>query len=119
MVKELLLRFAFGGAIVCVFSIIGEAFKPKTFSGIFGAAPSVAIASLALAEAMHGRAYVATEGRSLLIGAAAFYVYGAACVAGTKREGFPVWASAGLAWSAWLVVALLLWKVGRDAGLLQ
>ena len=64
MTKELVLRFLLGGAIVCAFALAGELFKPKRFSGMLGAAPSVALASLGLAFAEHGPGYVATEARS-------------------------------------------------------
>ena len=42
--RELVLRFVLGGAIVCTFAALGTVFKPKTLAGTFGAAPSVAIA---------------------------------------------------------------------------
>jgi len=48
MVGELLVRFLVGGALVSVFALLGDLFEPKSFSGLFGAAPSVAIATLAL-----------------------------------------------------------------------
>ena len=44
VIKELVLRFVLGGVIVSLFSLLGDLWKPKTFSGIFGAAPSVALA---------------------------------------------------------------------------
>ena len=65
MLIELLVRFALGGVLVALFSIAGNAFEPRTFSGIFGAAPSVALATLALTHAKHGPAYVATMRRGL------------------------------------------------------
>ena len=40
--------------MVSLFSVIGQAFKPKTFAGLFGAAPSVAIASIVIAQIKHG-----------------------------------------------------------------
>lgn len=42
MLRELLIKFVLGGLSVSVFAVIGEVWKPKTFSGIFGAVPSVA-----------------------------------------------------------------------------
>jgi uncharacterized membrane protein (GlpM family) len=119
MAIELALRFLLGGAVVSLFSIAGEVLNPKTFSGMFGAAPSVAIASLAIAWAKHGTDYVATEGRSMLIGAVAFYVYGAACVATTKRERLPVWLGASVSWSAWAAVAFAILGLTRYVGLLR
>src|SRR5437763_12534207 len=68
MLSELAVRFLLGGAVVSAFSVVAEMWEPKTFAGIFGAAPSVALASLALAFHKHGGAYVAIEGRSMVIG---------------------------------------------------
>jgi hypothetical protein len=42
------LRFLIGGTIVSVFALIGDVLKPKGFAGLFGAAPSVALATLGL-----------------------------------------------------------------------
>jgi hypothetical protein len=107
---ELALRFALGGLIVSLFAAVGELFRPKTFAGIFGAAPSVAIATLTLAYAMHPRAYAATECRAMILGSAALVVYSAACATVVRRP-LPVWLSTAACWIAWLVVALGLWAV--------
>jgi uncharacterized membrane protein (GlpM family) len=106
VIKELVLRFVLGGVIVSLFSLLGDLWKPKTFSGIFGAAPSVALASLALAAYQHGPDAVATLGRSMLLGAIGMYVYASACVIVTDRTRWPVWLAALCAWLAWFVVAL-------------
>ena len=106
MIGELALRFVLGGAIVSLFSLLGDLWKPKTFSGIFGAAPSVALASLALAARQHGPHAVATLGRSMLLGAIAMCVYAGACVVVTDRTRWPVWLAGLCAWLAWFVVAL-------------
>ena len=95
---ELALRFVLGGLIVSLFAALGELFKPKTFAGMFGAAPSVALASLSIAFAIHASQYVAIELRSMMIGCAALVVYGAACVLVARSEGLPVWLGAGLSW---------------------
>ena len=105
MLGELAIRFALGGAIVTAFALLGELVQPKTFAGMFGAAPSVAIATLALAHARHDATYAAIEARSMLIGAAAFGAYSAACVAVAQVRRIPVWLGAAAAWVAWLVVA--------------
>ena len=43
---ELVVRFLVGGALVSLFALIADVLKPKGFAGLFGAAPSVALASL-------------------------------------------------------------------------
>jgi hypothetical protein len=37
-----------GGVVVSLFAILGDTLKPKSFAGLFGAAPSVALATLGL-----------------------------------------------------------------------
>ena len=105
MIRDLIIRFLLGGTIVSAFSLTGDLWKPKTFSGIFGAAPSVALASLALTFHQQGAGTVAVLSRSMVAGAVALFAYSAACVAGTKREHAPVWAVAVSAWLPWSIVA--------------
>jgi hypothetical protein len=113
---ELVVRFLLGGAVVSAFAAVGELCKRKTFSGLFGAAPSVAIASLALAFSSDGATYVRTEARTMVIGAVAMLVYAITCVAVTQRKHFPVWLGAGIAWIAWFVVALSVFALARVGG---
>ena len=94
---EIALRFALGGIAVSVFSALGEIFQPKTFAGMFGAAPSVALATLGLAFADHGAAYAADECRSMMIGGVGLVVYTTACAALITRRLIPVWLAAGAA----------------------
>ena len=42
---QLLLRFLIGGAVVSSFALLGDIVRPKSFAGIFGGAPSVALAT--------------------------------------------------------------------------
>lgn len=72
---DYVVRFLAGGMIVSAFAILGDVLRPKSFAGLFGAAPSVALATLTLAFLKEGPAYVATEGRSMALGAAAFLLY--------------------------------------------
>jgi hypothetical protein len=116
VIGEVALRFLLGGAIVSLFAVIGEMFKPKTFAGLFGAAPSVAIVTLGLAYHKHGAAYAGTEARSMLLGALAFLVYGAACVVTTQWRKMPVWLGAGLAWGAWAAAAFGPWTALHGTG---
>ena len=75
MVKEILLRLLIGGTVVSVFALLGDLFKPKRFAGLFAAAPSVALVTLALTATSQGKEYAATEGRSMVAGAIAFCLY--------------------------------------------
>jgi len=51
---EYLLRFIVGGVVVSAFVMLGDVLRPKSFAGLFGAAPSVALATLGIAVYQHG-----------------------------------------------------------------
>jgi hypothetical protein len=72
---DYIIRFIAGGAVVLVFAVLGDLLRPKSFAGLFGAAPSVALATLTLAFWKEGPAYVAVEGRSMVLGALALALY--------------------------------------------
>jgi len=74
---ELIARFVIGGAIVSIFAVIAEVCRPKSFAGLFGAAPSVALTTLGIAIMQHGKDYAAVESRSMVCGAIAFFIYAA------------------------------------------
>jgi len=74
-----LYRFLVGGVVVSLFAALGDALRPKSFAGILGAAPSVALATLALTAHTDGAGYAAVEARSMIIGAAALLIYAWAC----------------------------------------
>ena len=48
---ELIFRFLIGGTLVSAFALVGDAVRPKSFAGLFGAAPSIALATLGLTVA--------------------------------------------------------------------
>jgi hypothetical protein len=105
----LLLRFLIGGGVVSAFALIGSIFKPKSFAGIFGAAPSIALATLALTVSSEGSAYAAAEARSMIAGSVAFFVY-ASCVSWLLMH-YP-WKAIIVTLAAiplWLAVAFGLW----------
>jgi Protein of unknown function (DUF3147) len=108
---ELLIRFVIGGAVVSVFALMGDMLKPKTFAGLFGAAPSVALATLGLTSHSKGAVYTSIEARSMMIGAVAFVVYACAVSAIMMRfKPAAVWVSLSLL-LGWLAVALGVWRV--------
>jgi hypothetical protein len=76
---ELLWRFVLGGAIVSLFALIGDVVRPQRFAGIFGGAPSVALATLALTVANSGPALASLEARSMILSSLGFVLY--VCVA--------------------------------------
>jgi|SRR6266576_3838929 len=73
--EEFVLRFLIGGAVISAFALLGDVLRPKSFAGLFGAAPSIALATVGMTIAHHGKGYAATEARSMVLGAIAFSVY--------------------------------------------
>jgi hypothetical protein len=71
---DLLLRFLIGGTVVSLFAILGDVLRPRSFAGLFGAAPSIALATLGLTIHHEGKLYAATEARSMIAGAIAMAV---------------------------------------------
>jgi hypothetical protein len=76
---EVIERFLIGGVIVSFFAVLAEIFRPKSFAGLFGAAPSIALATIGITIAGHGKSYAAFEARSMIYAAIAFLLY-ALCV---------------------------------------
>ena len=109
--EEFVLRFLIGGAVISAFALLGDVLRPKSFAGLFGAAPSIALATVGMTIARHGKGYAATEARSMVLGAIAFclyaYLVGQALVRyqrstmATTLVLMPVWlgVSLGLYWA--------------------
>ena len=60
---DYLIRFLAGGIVVSLFAILGDILRPKSFAGLFGTAPSVALATLTLV--LDGTPYVSIERRTM------------------------------------------------------
>jgi hypothetical protein len=95
---ELVVRFLLGGLIVSIFAIVGDVLRPKSFAGLFGAAPSVALATLALTLLTKGRQYAALEARSMIAGV-------------LPLRNAPLVLTA--AFTVWLALAILIWRSHR------
>jgi hypothetical protein len=73
--EEFVWRFLIGGAVISAFALLGDVLRPKSFAGLFGAAPSIALATVGMTIAHQGKGYAATEARSMVLGAVAFCFY--------------------------------------------
>ena len=73
--SEYVVRFLAGGIVVSGFAMLGDVLRPKSFAGLFGAAPSVALATLAIALYRHGAAYAVQQSRAMMIRAIALSIY--------------------------------------------
>src|SRR5690242_19054706 len=109
--SELAIRFFVGGLVVSAFALIGDLLQPKSFAGLFGAAPSVALAALGLTVATEGASYASTEAHSMMAGAIAFTVY-ASCVSWVMMHYWlkALWVTI-CAIPLWLGVSFGLWYV--------
>src|ERR1700758_5085959 len=103
---DYLIRFLAGGVLVSLFAVAGDVLRPKSFAGLFGAAPSVALATLTLAFWRHGGGDLSTEGRSMIIGAAALAVYSFLVCQLLMRLRYSALAATAVATVAWLVIAV-------------
>lgn len=108
---ELVARFFAGGALVALFSVLGDIFKPKSFSGLFAAAPSVALATMLLTLHKEGPGFVAVEARSMVIGALAFLAYAWLVSWVLHRRRINPTGVAVAALAMWGAVAALGWAV--------
>lgn len=111
--SEILIRFLVGGVMVSAFAAISDVLKPKSFAGLFGAAPSVALATLGLTVATKGAWYAGTEAHSMVAGALAFFAYASVVSWVMMRYplkalvvtvgAIPLWLGTAFAlWYAWL-----------------
>jgi uncharacterized membrane protein (GlpM family) len=105
---EYLLRFMIGGFAVSVFAALADVFRPKSFAGLFGAAPSIALATLAIAAWTKGRQYVSIEARSMIFGAIGLCVYCLTVCYLLKRVALSTYAATAIALISWLACTFAL-----------
>jgi hypothetical protein len=103
---DILIRFVAGGLIVSAFAVLADVLRPKSFAGLFGAAPSVALATLGLTLWKEGGDYVSIEGRSMVLGALALALYGCAVCHLMMRARWPALAATSAALALWLSAAV-------------
>src|ERR1700728_4797006 len=108
------LRFLAGGIAVSAFAALGDTLRPKSFAGLFGAAPSIALATLLITLSQKGAQFVGLEGRSMIVGAFALAVYSWTVCVLLKRFLLSSWTATMAALIVWFAVAL-----GASAALFQ
>ena len=90
--------------MVTVFAVVGHLLRPKWFAGLFGAAPSVAVASLAVTVVDKGHHDAALAGYAMLFGVAGFVAF-SACVRPLLTKVHAVTASS-ISCLVWILVAV-------------
>ena len=103
---EYLARFVIGGLAVSAFAILGDMLRPKNFAGLFGAAPSVALATLGIALLQHGGRYAAIQGQGMIWGAVALLIYSVAVCQLLMRFRWKALPATLVALIVWLAAAL-------------
>jgi Protein of unknown function (DUF3147) len=102
---EYVIRFLMGGLFVSALALLGDILRPKSFAGLFSAAPSVALASLSLALLKDGEDYVAIEARSMIIGSIALALFSVIVCQIVMRFRCSALSATSLALVIWAAVA--------------
>ena len=100
------LRFLAGGIAVSAFAALADSLRPKSFAGLFGAAPSIALATLLITLSQMGAPFAAMEGRSMIIGAFALAAYSWTVCVLLKKFLLSSWNATMAALVVWFFVAL-------------
>ena len=109
--SEGVLRFIIGGAFISAFAALGDVLKPKSFAGLFGAAPSLALASLVITIVGKGASYSSIEARSMVAGAIAFFAYAGCVKYVLMRYSVHVAVAASIFILLWLGTSLSIWAI--------
>src|SRR5436190_349527 len=102
---EYVIRFLVGGAVVSALAMLGDLLRPKSFAGLFGAAPSVALATLGIAVYQHGADYAAVQTQAMIAGAIALAIYSVIVCHLLVRAQLRAVTATLLSLVVWLIVA--------------
>ena len=105
----LVIRVIAGGALVVAFAMISDAVKPKTFSGLFSGAPSVATASLLVTGLAMGPEKTHKYAIGMIAGTIGLVCFAAVAAMAVKRFGSI--SGSVIAWFAWVVPAFAIYAV--------
>ncbi len=108
---EYVIRFLVGGLLVSLFALVGDIVRPKSFAGLFGAAPSVALATLGIAWFQHGDAYAGLQANSMILGGVALGYYSVLVCQMLMRLRTGALTATLVVLPVWFVVAFSLYGV--------
>jgi hypothetical protein len=106
---QILFRFIIGGLVVSLFAAFADAVKPKSFAGLFAAAPSVAMATLGLAIMKEGKLFAGVEARSMIFGAIALFLYAMVAMRLMMKYKMGAAAASISALTIWMICAMGAW----------
>jgi hypothetical protein len=104
-IAEYGLRFLAGGLVVSVFAALADTIRPKSFAGLFGAAPSIALATLLITLSQKSASFAAIEGRSMIVGGFALAAYSQVVCLLLKKFSLSSWTATMSALTVWFSVA--------------
>ena len=108
-IAPLALKALNGGLFVVAFALLAEMLKPKRFSGLFSAAPSIALANLVVTVLVKGPRDGIANARGMVVGGIAFAL---GCLAGLpvlRRHGAK--RASVVICATWLVLAVVGYPV--------
>jgi uncharacterized membrane protein (GlpM family) len=108
---QVLFRFIIGGLVVSLFAAFADALKPKSFAGLFAAAPSVAIGTLGLTILSEGKLFAAVEARSMIFGAIALFFYAMVAMRLMMKYKLDAAPAAFSAIAVWMICAMGAWYI--------
>jgi hypothetical protein len=108
---QILFRFIIGGLVVSLFAAFADALKPKSFAGLFAAAPSVAIGTLGLTILSEGKLFAAVEARSMIFGAIALFFYPMVAMRLMMKYKLNAASAASSAIAVWMICAIGAWYI--------
>ncbi len=103
----LLVKGVIGGSLVVGFALLSETLRPKSFAGLFGAAPSIALAALVVTVVTKGAHAGREQSFAMVFGAVAFVAY---CLTATIAvDKWGALRGSATAFATWFAVALSLY----------
>jgi uncharacterized membrane protein (GlpM family) len=104
-VLTLFVKGCLGGTFVVLFAAVSQPLKPKSFAGLFAAAPSIALGALVVTGITKGAHADHEQSFAMIFGAAAMICYCMTAVVSVDRLG--ALRGSIVAFAAWAVVAAL------------
>ena len=98
-----------------MFATLGDILRPKSFAGLFGAAPSVALVTLGIALHQHTPGYVALQSQAMMAGAIALAAYSVVVSHLLMRVQLRAFPATMISFVVWLVVAFGLLRLAGES----